>query len=167
MYLLFYKLYVCTYNSCIFHCLIYSRLLHTYFRSYGARFTDKDIFLIKHLQNIVAAVMTLLDLMKSFYDIMMDNSYQEICLRFFYWYGRMCILIMDGLFSHQINDIYLRFRELNKITIQHSRENLSISHIDFTASSNSFNKCNNPVITKIRSIQHIHHGLYILATKVI
>lgn len=66
-----------------------------------------------------------------------------------------------------MNDIYLRFRELNKITIQHSRENLSVSYIDFTASSNSFNKSNSTVITKIRLIQHIHHGLYILATKVI
>lgn len=79
----------------------------------------------------------------------------------------MCIVIIDGLFTHYINDIYLRFRELNKITVQHSRENLIISYIDFTASSNSFNADNNVVIIKIRSIQHIHHGLYILATKVI
>lgn len=136
-----------------------------YFRFYGARFTEKDIFLAKHLQDIVTAIIVLLDVMKTVYDIITDNSFSVICFCLFNWYCKMCMLIIDGLFTHYINDIYLRCRELNKITIQHLKENLSVSYIDFTA--NSFNKCNSAAITKIRSIQHIHHGLYILATKVI
>lgn len=147
--------------------LVYVYLVASYFRSYGARFTDKDIFLMKHLQDTVIAIIVFLDVMKNIYDIIDAYSFQVICFSLYTWYCRMCIIIMDGLFSHHINDIYLRFRELNKITKQHSRENLSVSYIDFTASSNLFNKCNNAVIIKIRSIQYIHHGLYILATKVI
>jgi len=136
------------------------------FRSYGARFTDKDIFFAKHLQNIVTAIIVLLNVMKNIYDIITNNSFSMICFCLFSWYCRMCMLIIDGLFTHYINDIYLRFRELNNIAIQHLRENLSISYIDFIANSNSFNN-NSAVIIKIHSIQHVHHGLYILMTKVI
>ncbi|XP_011874660.1 PREDICTED: uncharacterized protein LOC105565789 isoform X2 [Vollenhovia emeryi] len=133
--------------------------------SYGARFTDRDIFFAKHLQDIAVAIIILLDVAENIFNIIADYSFQMICTCFFNWYTRTYVTMIDGLFSHHMNDIYLRFRELNKITIQHSRENLSVSYIDFTASSNLFNKRSNAVVTKIRSIQHIHHGLYILATK--
>ncbi|XP_011874659.1 PREDICTED: putative gustatory receptor 28b isoform X1 [Vollenhovia emeryi] len=134
--------------------------------SYGARFTDRDIFFAKHLQDIAVAIIILLDVAENIFNIIADYSFQMICTCFFNWYTRTYVTMIDGLFSHHMNDIYLRFRELNKITIQHSRENLSVSYIDFTASSNLFNKRSNAVVTKIRSIQHIHHGLYILATKI-
>ncbi|XP_071562309.1 uncharacterized protein [Temnothorax nylanderi] len=135
---------------------------------YGARFTNKDIFLA-HLQDIATAIIALLEVMKTFYNIITDDDKRlgHICLAVINWYCRMCILITNGLFSHHIYDIYLRSRELNKIAVQHSKETLSISYINSTTSSNLlFNKCNNAVITKFRSIQHIHHGLYILATKI-
>ncbi|XP_071644455.1 uncharacterized protein [Temnothorax longispinosus] len=134
--------------------------------SYGARFTNNDIFLA-HLQDIVTAKIALLDTMKTLYDIIAySNLFKDIPFTMFNWYCRMCILITNGLFSHHIYDIYLRSRELNKIAVQHSRENLSVSYVDFTTSSSLlFNKCNNAVITKFRSIQYVHHELYILATK--
>ncbi|XP_071644454.1 uncharacterized protein [Temnothorax longispinosus] len=135
--------------------------------SYGARFTNNDIFLA-HLQDIVTAKIALLDTMKTLYDIIAySNLFKDIPFTMFNWYCRMCILITNGLFSHHIYDIYLRSRELNKIAVQHSRENLSVSYVDFTTSSSLlFNKCNNAVITKFRSIQYVHHELYILATKI-
>jgi hypothetical protein len=82
------------------------------------------------------------------------------------WYSIVCLLILDGLFIHCVNNIYLRFRELNKIAIQHSKEKTLISCVDITTNLNTFNKHNNTIIMKIHLIQRIHHELYILATKV-
>lgn len=112
-------------------------------------------------------IVALLVMMNYAYDIIAYNSYQLIYYSLQSWYSIVCLLFMDGLFTHYINDIYLRFRELNKIAIQHSRENLWISYVDFIANLNMCNKCNYTVITKLRLIQHIHHSLYILATKVV
>lgn len=160
----FVHLIVCCCVACVY---MYVHSVASYFRSYGVRFTDKDIFFAKHLQDIVIAIIVFLDVMNSIYNIIDNfNSFQRIYYLLFSWYYRMCNIIINGLFGHYINDIYLRFREMNKIMTQHSRENLSVSYTDFTASSNLFNKCNNAII-KIRSIQYIHHGLYILAIKVI
>ncbi|KAL0115073.1 hypothetical protein PUN28_010568 [Cardiocondyla obscurior] len=133
---------------------------------YGARFTAKDIFIIKYLQNIGAAVIMLLDIALNVHTVYWNSTFEITSFCLFNFYCRMCMLVMDGLFSHHINNIYLRFRELNKITIQHSRDNLSVSCIDFDVSANLGNKYNNAVVTKIRSIQHLHHRLYILAKKI-
>lgn len=139
-----------------------------YFRLYGARFSDKDIFLAKYLQDAAIAIITLLVLMKHVYDIIATNSFQLIYYSLRSWYTIVCLLFMDGLFAHYVNDIYLRLRELNKILIEHTKkENLSISYIDFITKSNMFKKKrNNVLITKLRSIQYIHHRLHVLATKV-
>jgi len=111
-------------------------------------------------------IVALLVMMKYAYDIIATNSYQLICYFLQSWYSILCLLFMDGLFTHYINDMYLRFRELNKIAIQRSKENLSIIYVDFIANLNMCNEYSCTVVTKIRLIQHIHHGLYILATKV-
>lgn len=136
-----------------------------YFRSYGAKFSKKDIFLA-HLQDAVIMIVTLLVMMKYVYNIIVNNSYQLICYFLQSWYSIVCLLFIDGLFTHYINDIYLRFRELNKIAIQRSKENLSILYVDFIANLNICNEYSCTVVTKIRLIQHIHHELYILAIKV-
>ncbi|XP_029680235.1 uncharacterized protein LOC115245881 isoform X3 [Formica exsecta] len=140
-------------------------IIDSMFESYGARFSKKDIFLA-HLQDAAIMIVALFIMIKYAYDIITNNSYQLIYYYLQSWYCIVCLLFMDGLFTHYINDIFLRFRELNKIAIQHSRENLWISYVDFIANLNMCNKCNYTVITKLRLIQHIHHGLYILATKI-
>ncbi|XP_029680234.1 putative gustatory receptor 28b isoform X2 [Formica exsecta] len=117
-------------------------IIDSMFESYGARFSKKDIFLA-HLQDAAIMIVALFIMIKYAYDIITNNSYQLI-----YYY------------------LQSWFRELNKIAIQHSRENLWISYVDFIANLNMCNKCNYTVITKLRLIQHIHHGLYILATKI-
>ncbi|XP_012224576.1 putative gustatory receptor 28a [Linepithema humile] len=135
--------------------------------SYGARFSDKDIFLAKHLQDAGTATAILFVVMKYTYDIIINNSFQSICYSVRSWYPIVCLLIMDGLFTHCINDMYLRFRELNKIAIQHSKEKaLSVSCVDLATNSNTFVECNTALITKIRAIRYIHHELYVLATKI-
>lgn len=74
---------------------------------------------------------------------------------------------MDGLFTHYINDIYLRFRELNKIAEQHWREELSIAYIHHFTVVNWVDKPRKDgIFSKIRSIQRVHHKLFILAAKV-
>ncbi|RLU16840.1 hypothetical protein DMN91_010908 [Ooceraea biroi] len=103
--------------------------------------------------------------MKYIYDIILNNSFQLIYFSLRSWYTIVCWLIMDGIFAHCVNDIYLRLRELNKIAIQYSKEKLSVSSVDFTTNSNAFNKHNDVVVIGIRLIQHIHHGLYVLSTK--
>lgn len=142
-------------------------LSHSYFRSYGARFSDKDIFLAKYLQDAAIAVGTLLVTMKFAYDVVVNNSFLTMCASIRSIYSVVCWFIMDGLFAHYVNDMYLRFRELNKIAIQHSKEILSVSCIDLATNSNTFIKCNNALITKIRAIRYIHHELYVLTTKVL
>ncbi|XP_020295684.1 putative gustatory receptor 28b [Pseudomyrmex gracilis] len=135
---------------------------------YGARFSDKDIFFAKYLQDAAIAIITLLVLIKHAYDIIASNSFQLIYYSLRSWYPIVCLLFMDGLFAHYVNDIYLRLRELNKIVIEHTKkENLSVSYIDFITDSNILKKkWNNVLITKLRSIQYIHHRLHVLATKV-
>ncbi|XP_050447810.1 gustatory receptor 68a-like [Cataglyphis hispanica] len=140
-------------------------IIDSMFESYGARFSEKDIF-FAYLQDAAIMIVALLVMMKYAYDIIAYNSYQLIYYSLQSWYSIVCLLFMDGLFTHYINDIYLRFRELNKIAIQHSRENLWISYVDFIANLNMCNKCNYTLIAKLRLIQHIHHNLYILATKI-
>ncbi|XP_072750561.1 uncharacterized protein [Anoplolepis gracilipes] len=142
-------------------------IIDSMFELYGARFSKKDIF-CAHLQDATIIIVALLAMMKYVYDIIVNNSYQLICYFLQSWYSIVCLLFMDGLFIHYVNDIYLRFHELNKIAIQHPRENLSISYVNFIANLNIIqcNKYNYTVITKIRLIQHIHHTLYILATKI-
>ncbi|XP_026829719.1 putative gustatory receptor 28b isoform X2 [Ooceraea biroi] len=134
--------------------------------SYGARISKKDIFLLQYLQDAVTATVALLVAMKYIYDIILNNSFQLIYFSLRSWYTIVCWLIMDGIFAHCVNDIYLRLRELNKIAIQYSKEKLSVSSVDFTTNSNAFNKHNDVVVIGIRLIQHIHHGLYVLSTKV-
>ncbi|XP_026829720.1 uncharacterized protein LOC105274656 isoform X3 [Ooceraea biroi] len=133
--------------------------------SYGARISKKDIFLLQYLQDAVTATVALLVAMKYIYDIILNNSFQLIYFSLRSWYTIVCWLIMDGIFAHCVNDIYLRLRELNKIAIQYSKEKLSVSSVDFTTNSNAFNKHNDVVVIGIRLIQHIHHGLYVLSTK--
>ncbi|XP_025073077.1 putative gustatory receptor 28b [Pogonomyrmex barbatus] len=140
-------------------------IIDSIFESYGAKFSDEDIFFTKYIQDIATAIITLFVIMENAYDIITNNSFQLICFFLHDWYFLLYELVMSGLFAHYINDIYLRFRKLNKIAIKYSRENLSISCIGFSTNSNSFNKCDSTVIIKIRLLQHIHHELYILATK--
>ncbi|XP_025261909.1 putative gustatory receptor 28a [Camponotus floridanus] len=140
-------------------------IIDTIFELYGVKFSKKDIFLA-HLQDAAIMIVALLVMMKYAYDIIATNSYQLICYFLQSWYSIVCLLFMDGLFTHYINDMYLRFRELNKIAIQRSKENLSIIYVDFIANLNMCNEYSCTVVTKIRLIQHIHHGLYILATKI-
>jgi len=144
-------------------CICYIRI----FRSYGARFSDKDIFFAKYLQDAATATAILLVLMKYVYDIILDNSFPSICYSVHSWYPIVCLLIMDGLFAHYVNDVYLRFRELNKIAIRCSKEIPSVSCIDLATNSNMFVRCNSVPVTKIHFIRYIHHELYVLATKVL
>lgn len=113
----------------------------------------------------MAITASLLITMKCSYLVVVYNSIELIWYAIRSWYPMICLLIMDGLFCHYVNDIYLRFHELNKIAMQHSKETLSVSYIDF-ATIDTYNKRNNLVISKIRSIQHIHHALFVLAMKV-
>ncbi|XP_029162192.1 uncharacterized protein LOC114933783 [Nylanderia fulva] len=140
-------------------------IIDSMFESYGAQISKKDIFFAEYLQDAVIMIVAFFAIMKYAYDIIVNNSYELIYYSLQSWYSMVCLLFIDGLFTHYVNNIYLRFRELNKIAI-HSKENLSISYIDFTTNLNIFNKCSCAIITKICLIQHIHHGLYVLAIKV-
>lgn len=111
----------------------------------------------------------LLVTMRYTYDTIGNYSFDSICYSLHSCYSVLCLLIMDGLFAHCVNDIYLRFRELNEIAIRHSREKTTLlSLIDReTSITGNFNARNDATLRKIRSIQHIHHELYVLATKVL
>lgn len=120
---------------------------------------------MKHLQDAVMLAISLFITMKYSYERIANNSTELIWLSIHNWYSVVCLLVMDGLLSHYVNDIYLRFRELNKIATQHSKDKLSVSYINFTT-ADAYNKRNSLVISKIRSIQHIHHTLTVLTMKV-
>ncbi|XP_032665057.1 gustatory receptor for sugar taste 43a-like isoform X1 [Odontomachus brunneus] len=140
-------------------------IIDSILESYGAQFSDKDIFIMKHLQDAVTVTLSLFFTMKCSYERITSNSTELIWLSIHTWYSVICLLVIDGLLSHYVNDIYLRFRELNKIAAQHSKDKLLVSYINFTT-ADAYDKRNDLVISKIRSIQHIHYTLTVLAMKV-
>lgn len=120
---------------------------------------------MKHLQDAIIVPLSLFTMMNYFHEIIANNSIDSISLSILNSYSVISLLVIDGLFCHYVNDIYLRFKELNKIAIQHSKDKLLIFYVDFTAAGR-YDKRNDFVSSKLRSIQHIHHILTVLAIKV-
>lgn len=145
------------------------KIIYIFFRSYGARASGKDIVFVQYLQNAIIMAGVLFTGMRFIYQKFFSNEpVKPIWVFVHFFYTINYSIIIDGLFLHYVNDVYLRYRELNKIAEQHWREELSVAYIHFTATNrgNAFNERKDTVVTKIRSIQHIHHRLYIVAKKV-
>ncbi|XP_014477032.1 PREDICTED: uncharacterized protein LOC106745697 [Dinoponera quadriceps] len=133
--------------------------------SYGAQFSNKDIFIAKNLQDGVIISYWFLIVILFSQAAIVHKSIYIMWYTFRAIYLCVSMLLTFGLFSHYVNDIYLRFRELNKIAMRHSEEKLTVSYIEFTTAG-VYDKHDGLVNSKIRSIQHIHHTLFVLAKKV-